>query len=584
MIKSDFLQRKTGIYQYRALIVTALTISALILTGICLYLKIEILFPELYLIPISLTALWFPKKGFYFAALLSILLIFISAIVSEDAYIISITIIKSIIYIGISAMIATISLAIREDSVKYSHLFESSGAATAITDNSMNIIHCNWDFSKLTGYSLKELRRISWNDLLDDESVRIINKLIKENDDDEENISSGFTEFTSGKGIELKLNAAKSKKYYVIAKARYISELNIILISFIDITDKKRTEKILKRSKNRFQKLFQQSTDAIIIHSAQGKIYDANKQALMLFNAGYDEIKNTNFADLITFEEKIIPERIMADMTLKGYYNTEITIKRENAPRLVADLRSSLVDPDTKVIQTILRDITSRKKNEEALNVASKKLSILASITRHDIINQIMVALANLEFAKEDCKERNIEKYLNNTEKAVQIIQKQIEFSRDYQDMGCKPPKWQDLGEIIKNCTRTVSLNPGVKINSEINGVHIFADPMLEKIFANLIGNSIMHAEGLSEISLSLTADEDSYIILYRDNGPGIPEDKKELIFKAGYGSNQGYGLYLIREILSITGIEIRETGTFGEGVIFELKVPLEDIRFDTNH
>jgi signal transduction histidine kinase len=107
---------------------------------------------------------------------------------------------------------------------------------------------------------------------------------------------------------------------------------------------------------------------------------------------------------------------------------------------------------------------------------------------------------------------------------------------------------------------------------------------MLEKIFANLIGNSIMHAEGLSEISLSLTADEESYIILYRDNGPGIPEDKKELIFKAGYGSNQGYGLYLIREILSITGIEIRETGTFGEGVIFELKVPLEDIRFDTNH
>jgi len=582
MIKSDFLQKKNGIYQYRALIITALTIAAVVLTGICLYLDIEILFPELYLIPISLTALWFPKKGFYFAVLLSILLIFISVTVSEDAYIISITLMKSIIYVGISAMIATISLSIRDDSVKYSHLFESSGAATAITDNSLNIVHCNRDFSNLTGYSLKELKKTGWNDLLDSDSAEIINSLA-ENNDNREISSPWFTEFISGKGIELKLKARNGRKDYVIAKARHITELNITLISFIDITDKKRTEQILKRSKNRFQKLFQHSTDAIIIHSPEGKIYDVNEKAMKLFSLEFDEIKNKKFSDLISGETPGKPEEMMSEMISSGYYKEEAAINKNNDYKIIVDLRSSLVDPDTKVIQTILRDITSRKKNEEALKIASKKLSILSSITRHDIINQIMVALANLEFAKEDCKDRSIDKFLNNTEKAVQIIHKQIEFSRDYQDMGGKPPKWQDLGQITDNCIRTLPVNSGVTINADFKGVYIFADQMLEKIFSNLIGNSLMHAEGLSEINLSLTGDEDSYKLSYRDNGPGISEDKKELIFKAGYGSNQGYGLYLIREILSITGIEISEKGTFGEGVLFELKIPLEDIKFENN-
>ena len=53
-----------------------------------------------------------------------------------------------------------------------------------------------------------------------------------------------------------------------------------------------------------------------------------------------------------------------------------------------------------------------------------------------------------------------------------------------------------------------------------------------------------------------------------------FPAEEKEKIFERGYGKNTGLGLFLAREILSITGITIRETGKPGKGARFEIAVP----------
>ena len=59
-----------------------------------------------------------------------------------------------------------------------------------------------------------------------------------------------------------------------------------------------------------------------------------------------------------------------------------------------------------------------------------------------------------------------------------------------------------------------------------------------------------------------------------------MPEEKKETIFKRGFGTNSGYGLFFIREILAITGMDIRETGVYGEGVRFEITLLPETWRY----
>jgi signal transduction histidine kinase len=71
----------------------------------------------------------------------------------------------------------------------------------------------------------------------------------------------------------------------------------------------------------------------------------------------------------------------------------------------------------------------------------------------------------------------------------------------------------------------------------------------------------------------------DSLIISFEDDGIGIPFDEKERIFENGYGKNTGIGLYLAREILSITGLFIRECGIEGKGSKFEIVVPAGKFR-----
>ncbi|HUT39460.1 MAG TPA: ATP-binding protein, partial [Methanoregula sp.] len=72
----------------------------------------------------------------------------------------------------------------------------------------------------------------------------------------------------------------------------------------------------------------------------------------------------------------------------------------------------------------------------------------------------------------------------------------------------------------------------------------------------------------------------DSLLLFFADNGNGIPDAIKEKIFERGYGKQKGMELFLVREILSITGITIKETGTFGKGARFEMLVPKGAYRF----
>jgi signal transduction histidine kinase len=113
-----------------------------------------------------------------------------------------------------------------------------------------------------------------------------------------------------------------------------------------------------------------------------------------------------------------------------------------------------------------------------------------------------------------------------------------------------------------------------VRCINHLGGLDIYADPLLEQVFANLIENSLIHSPDMTEISCSYEKTGNGLMIIYKDNGIGIPEKEKESVFLEGYGKNTGLGLFFVREILEITGISICETGKAGKGVRFELHVP----------
>ncbi len=221
-------------------------------------------------------------------------------------------------------------------------------------------------------------------------------------------------------------------------------------------------------------------------------------------------------------------------------------------------------------------DITAMKDLENALRTVNEKLSLMSSITRHDIINQLLAATGYLELLEGGVSNDEGSLYIRRLGAALDNISRNLEFTRNYQDLGIKNPEWQNVG----NHVLTYSLLK-VDVQNEIEDLEILADPLLEKAIKNLVNNSLLHGERVSRIHLTQRLNDEGVLtISYMDDGVGIPYEDKERIFHKGYGKNLGLGLFLIREILSITGISIREVGEPGKGAVFELGIPPGAYRF----
>ena len=210
--------------------------------------------------------------------------------------------------------------------------------------------------------------------------------------------------------------------------------------------------------------------------------------------------------------------------------------------------------------------------------MANQKLTLLSQITRHDISNRVFALLVELDAIKDIAGDGPITKHLEILEKTTLSIQDQIAFTRDYQEIGSQIPMWYPVAPIVRDAAR--QLDDGTaEVTVDLDRLEIFADPMIGKVFYNLIHNALRHGGKVTRIAFSYRLSDSALIIICEDNGMGIPADEKQHIFTKGFGRDSGLGLFLIREILSITGVSIKETGTEGNGARFEITVPPGDYR-----
>lgn len=220
--------------------------------------------------------------------------------------------------------------------------------------------------------------------------------------------------------------------------------------------------------------------------------------------------------------------------------------------------------------------------SQDAFETANKKLKLLSGITRHDIKNQLLALMGFIGLAKMKTTDPDQLHYIEREEIAAQNIQRQIEFTKSYEEIGVHAPQWHDIGTL---CTAMQALVTGdrIVVSAAVEGLEVFADPLLEKVFENLIDNSRRHGERVRHITFStLQYGLDYLALVYEDDGVGVHGDDKERIFEKGFGKNTGLGLFLTREILSITGLTIRESGEYGRGARFEIMVPKGRYRFPT--
>jgi signal transduction histidine kinase len=229
-------------------------------------------------------------------------------------------------------------------------------------------------------------------------------------------------------------------------------------------------------------------------------------------------------------------------------------------------------------------DITERKRALDALALANKKLSLLSGITCHDIGNQLMALNVFINLSTDAIDNpTELREFFAKELKITAVLEEQISFMKDYEEIGVNSPIWQDVSALIMCSGNALPLG-NIRLEIRCSGLEVYADPLLEKVFFNLIDNSLYYGgENFTSIRVTAQENDDNLGIIFEDNGSGIVTEDKKQLFTKGFGKRTGLGLFLSREILSITGITITENGIPGQGARFELMVPKGEYRFLDN-
>jgi PAS domain S-box-containing protein len=284
-------------------------------------------------------------------------------------------------------------------------------------------------------------------------------------------------------------------------------------------------------------------------------------------------------------------QQIESDLMRDGSVTQrELQLKQKEGSGILVALNARIV-PDSDVpvawVDGVAEDVTERKVLEMemhyheaevnryalALTRANEKLNLLSSITRHDILNQLTALSGYLELMSEGPKSPQIQKYIDIEKRIAETIKKQIQFTKDYHEIGVQSPQWYNVKKAIETATAPLPLHQGMLVVS-IENISIYADPLLEKVFYNLVENALRYGREPVRIAFSSRIQGDTISIICEDNGEGVPEEFKEAIFRRQYFKHTGFGLFLSREILGITGLSIRESGEQGKGARFEITVP----------
>ncbi|MFA4824848.1 MAG: HAMP domain-containing sensor histidine kinase [Methanoregula sp.] len=217
---------------------------------------------------------------------------------------------------------------------------------------------------------------------------------------------------------------------------------------------------------------------------------------------------------------------------------------------------------------------------KKALEFALKKLQIVGSVTRHDVLNQLTAVVGYNELLSmmvEDPKQRS---FLEKEKHAIDKIRRQFKFAKEYQNIGVEPARLQLLKNVIHRAIEDADLK-GIRVTDLTGGASVYADPLFEKVFSNLFENTLRHGGAATEIRLFVSRKDTEVVLVVEDNGTGIPVEEKTKVFERGYGKGTGWGLFLAREILAFTGMTITETGEPGKGSRFEIRIPQDNFRLE---
>jgi PAS domain S-box-containing protein len=491
---------------------------------------------------------------------------------------------------------------------KFQTLFEVFPLGISITDSSGKIIEANTESERLLGISKKEHTSRHY----DEKKWIIIRPDGTLMPSEEYAATRAEKEGKLIKDVEMGMVKKDGEIIWMSVSAAPIPlEQFGVVMAFGDITQRVKNQAILKKTneelfslteelnerdeelreqideiiqaKQEWEQIFQAIGNPAVILDNEQRIINANESILSLSGKTFDKLKNTPCWKIFHGPDVTGPPDNCPFQKLrlsKHLETSEIEIETLGEVFLISCTPIFSVSGDLDRVIHIATNITEKKRAEDALHQATHKLRLLTGLTRHDIMNQLLIMQSFHEFALEISDPDQMHSYISHAHESGVRIERMIGFTRIYEGFGTISSDWLCTFWIVEAAKTEISLGNACVKNEIPKNFEIFADPIIRKVFVTLMENAIRHGEKVTTILFTCYQRDDTWIIAIKDNGIGIPNAEKEAIFEHGYGKNTGIGLFLTREMLSITGLLIRERGEEGYGALFEIEIPKGKFRF----
>ncbi len=404
---------------------------------------------------------------------------------------------------------------------------------------------------------------------------------------------------------------AEYRSYPIFREDKVIGSV----VTFLDISEKKRAEEALRQSEEKFRDLFNNAWDTIFICEREGLFLEVNQIACDRYGYSREEFLQITLKDLDTPDHsKRLSERTKA-IVQKGHHIFETLHITKDKRTIPVEISGRAIDyKGQPAIISIVRDITYRKnvevekkKLEAQLQQAQKMESIgtLAGGIAHDFNNILSIILGNTELAIDDVPEwsparLNLEEVQAASIRAKDVVRQLLSFARKT-EYERKPIR---VAPIIKEFLKLLrsSIPSIIDIRQNIPKAvdTILADPtQINQVMINLCANAAHAMEkegGILEISLENVILDDSTAHLHdlfpgrfvkmsiSDTAQGIPPDNINRIFDPFFttkevGKGVGLGLAVVHGIVMNHGGAITVDSEYEKGTKFSIFFPVVEMK-----
>ncbi len=281
----------------------------------------------------------------------------------------------------------------------------------------------------------------------------------------------------------------------------------------------------LRESEERYRAIITQAMEGIVLFDRDSHtIIETNPAFRDLVGYTEKELATMNIFNIVPYPPETV-KSLFSKLECESQCRLgEQKIRRKDNSLLDVECNSSFIRYKGKnmIICVIAHDVTERKRAESALFEANKKLNLLSSITRHDVLNQLMALRAYFILTKKKITDPDLSDIIHKEEEVLDTLEHHVIFTRDYQNLGMKGSAWQNVDEIVRKVAATLPINK-TRVETDRSDLELYADPLLEKVFYNLIDNALRYGgEHMTTIQFSSRETEKGFIVFCEDDGVGM--------------------------------------------------------------